>query len=338
MCYTSPTRRARIVALRKKGETYREIGEELHLNPSTALRLFKKYGPTEDFYAETPKSGRPHKLSEADVRLAARMIVKGEASTATKVQEQQFPNIHPSTMHRALHRYGFKAYKKPSKPLLSELHAEKRRAWAADYGKWDVEAWNGVLFSDESKFNLVGSDGQQWCWRTPGDKLNARSVSKKVKHGGGSVMVWGVITPNGVGRLHRIDGIMDTDVYIQILNESLLGTLKDYHIKRKDIYFQQDNDPKHTSKKATEWFRTKKIDKLDWPPNTPDMNIIEHVWDYLDKMVRTRNPRPRNRDELWLALLDEWNKIDFQYIRNLYESMPVRVEALKAAKGWYTKY
>lgn len=68
------------------------------------------------------------------------------------------------------------------------------------------------------------------------------------------------------------------------------------------------------------------------------MNIIEHVWDYLDKMVRTRNHRPRNRDELWLALLDEWNKIDIQYIRNLYESMPVRVEVLKAAKGWYTKY
>lgn len=338
MCYTTPTKRARVIALRKTGQTYREIGLELHLCASTAQRIFKKYGPTEDFYYEEPKSGRPHKLTDADVRLAARMIIKGEASTAKEVQEQEFPTIHPATLQRALHAYGLYAYKKPTKPLLTKAHADKRRAWAADYGKWTVEAWNAVLFSDESKFDLFGSDGQQWCWRTPGQRLDPRCVKKKVKHGGGNVMVWGVITPYGVGRLHRITERMDSDFYIGVLEESLLGTLKDYHIKRKDVYFQQDNDPKHTSKKTTEWLWTKKIDKLDWAPDSPDMNIIEHVWDYLDHMVRIRRPRPRNREELWLALLEEWNQIDLEYIRKLYESMPTRVAALSAAKGWYTNY
>lgn len=338
MCYTTPTKRARIIALRNCGLSYREIGLELGLDASTALRQFKKYGPTGQFYTEEPKSGRPHKLTDADVRYAARMITKGEASTATDVQRQLFPKIHPSTLRRALREHGLQAYKRATKPFLSEAHVEKRRIWAADFEKWDVDAWKAVLFSDESKFDLFGSDGQQWCWRAPGQRLDPRCVKKKVKHGGGNIMVWGVITPYGVGRLHRIDDKMNATVYVQVLEESLLGTLKDHRINKKNIYFQEDNDPKHTSKMALEWLQAHKIDKLDWPPSSPDMNLIEHVWDYLDRMVRSRNPLPRNREELWLALLEEWKKIDINYIQKLYDSMPTRVADLKAADGYYTKY
>ena len=58
------------------------------------------------------------------------------------------------------------------------------------------------MFSDESKFNLFGSDGCQWRWREPGQANDARYTNKTVKHGGGSVMVWGCITCHGVGWLH----------------------------------------------------------------------------------------------------------------------------------------
>jgi hypothetical protein len=68
------------------------------------------------------------------------------------------------------------------------------------------------------------------------------------------------------------------------------------------------------------------------------MNIIENCWDYLEHMVRARNPLPRNLEELWVALQEEWGRLDVQKIRKLYESMPRRVAALDAAKGSYTKY
>jgi len=92
-----------------------------------------------------------------------------------------------------------------------------------------------------------------------------------------------------MGRLHRIDGIMCGLDYVKILDKQFLGTLKDLKIRRsgkEGLIFQQDNDPKHTSKVDQEWFWKKNIKKLLWLPSSPDMNIIEHVWDQLDALVR----------------------------------------------------
>ena len=68
------------------------------------------------------------------------------------------------------------------------------------------------------------------------------------------------------------------------------------------------------------------------------MNIIEHAWDLVDRRLHARSTLPSNLEELWIALKEEWEKLDLESIMNLYSSMPCRVEALKCAKGSYTKY
>jgi hypothetical protein len=96
---------------------------------------------------------------------------------------------------------GLKAYTRQSKPLLTRKQKAKQLDWAESHCYWEDENWGAVVFSDESKFNLFGSDGRQWCWREPGQANNAR-YTKKLKHGGGNMMVWGCITRHGVGHLH----------------------------------------------------------------------------------------------------------------------------------------
>src|ERR1700678_1794616 len=101
---------------------------------------------------------------------------------------------------------------------------------------------------------------------------------------------------------------MDGHGYVDILSKSLLGTLKDRKLKKTGktkIIFQQDNDPKHTSRVARSWFEDKKVTVLPWAPSSPDMNIIEHVWDQLDHLIRARDPLPRNKDEMWATLQEE---------------------------------
>ena len=72
---------------------------------------------------------------------------------------------------------------------------------------------------------------------------------------------------------------------------------------------------------AKAWFTSNHINVLAWPPNSPDMNIIENLWSHLDHMVCVRNPLPHNHDELWEVLQEEWMRIDPDYITCLYDSI-----------------
>ena len=201
-----------------------------------------------------------------------------------------------------------------------------------------MEKWQLIVFSDESKFNLFGSDGRQYCRRRAGEAFLERNVKKVVAHGGGSLMVWGYITSKGVGHLHQIHGNLNAPKYCVILEDSLLGTLHDHSLSPCSILLQHDNDTKHRSRLAKAWFDEHHVLLLPWPSSSPDLNIIEHVWEELNRHLRHRPRLPRNLSELWVALQEEWYALDIEFIRTLYDSIPDRIAAVKRVHGLYTRY
>lgn len=203
---------------------------------------------------------------------------------------------------------------------------------------WELANWLAVAFSDESIFRVFGSNGLEWCWRKKGQRFDKRFTKKRVKHGGGKVTVWGMITPHGVGRLVRIHGNLTGELYCEIMKDDMLGSSSDLGPDPAAFWFQRDNDPKHTANIVKKWFPENRIDVLEWPPNSPDMNIIENLWDYLDRQVRKRKPLPTSEESLWEALQEEWYKIPQSYIDSLYASLPNRPAELYAAKGHATRY
>lgn len=78
------------------------------------------------------------------------------------------------------------------------------------------------------------------------------------------------------------------------------------------IFFQQDNDPKHTAKKNQLYLSNKKVSVLEWPSQSPDLNPIENLWSYVDRQLQERNPK--NEDELFNIIKQCWESLN---VRNI---------------------
>lgn len=144
----------------------------------------------------------------------------------------------------------------------------------------------------------------------------------------------GCFSRDQVGPLVKVDGIMTAQDYRNILDLNMIP-----HAQGKmpaDWIFQDDNDPKHSSRLVKDWIAANNVDRMEWPSQSPDLNPIEHLWEELDRRIRTRSFR--NASELMHALKEEWDKIPQAVIANLVDSMPRRCEAVIRAKGYSTKY
>ncbi|GFW98631.1 transposable element Tcb1 transposase [Trichonephila clavipes] len=97
-----------------------------------------------------------------------------------------------------------------------------------------------------------------------------------------------------------------------------------------------DNDPKHTARVFWEWLLYNVRKQVKTPTQSPDLNPIEHLWDYLDRQIR--KPEIKSKNDLKKALLAEWQKIPSSVTQNLVKSVPSRRRAVIKAKGYPTNY
>jgi hypothetical protein len=266
----------------------------------------------------------------------------GKADNAVQVtkalQDVTNQSISSQTVRRNLKKSGLRPVVKRKRPLLKPRHRKDRLDFAESHKEWTLEDWKRVIWSDETKINRLGSDGRKWVWKEVEEQLNDRVVEGTVKFGGGNVMVWGCMGWDGVGYATRIEGKMDADLYVSIMEDELQESLHYYNKTPTDIIFQQDNDPKHTSRKAQNWFKDNGISVMKWPAQSPDLNPIEHLWYHLKKKLNDYENPPHSLHELWERVEREWNAIDKSVCQGLIDSMPRRVAAVLKAKGGYTKY
>uniref|UniRef100_A0A8R1J061 Tc1-like transposase DDE domain-containing protein n=2 Tax=Caenorhabditis japonica TaxID=281687 RepID=A0A8R1J061_CAEJA len=100
--------------------------------------------------------------------------------------------------------------------------------------------------------------------------------------------------------------------------------------------FQQDNDPKHTSGHVANWFRRRRVDLLEWPSQSPDLNPIKHMWEELER--RLNGVRASNANQKFAQLEAAWKSIPMTVVQTILDSMPRRCQAVIDAKGYPTKY
>lgn len=340
MKHISPSTKANIVSLLLHSDkSFAQIAASVGVGKTTVARVAKEVVPDK----ENLSGGRPKKLSATDEHAIVSQITTGRAENAVEVTQNInsiiSEPVSTQTVRNVLKKSGMKACVKKKKPLLTTCQKKLRLEFALKHKEWTVEDWKRVIWSDESKINRFGSDGRNWIWKERGQPLIDREINETVKFGGGNIMVWGCMGWNGVGRLAEIEGRMDAKQLVEILEDHLLPSIEESGIPREDFIFQQDNDPKHKSKMAKQWFENQGITLLDWPPQSPDLNPIEHLWTYLKNQLKDNyEVAPKGVWELWERVAKEWEEIEPEECQRLIESMPRRLEAVIRAKGGHTKY
>ncbi|THC88386.1 hypothetical protein EYZ11_012163 [Aspergillus tanneri] len=335
--------RAAIVYGLSVGQSPTRLAEQFNCTRSTIYDTKKRF-LQHNTTKSRPRKGRPQKLTKSTKRYVYR-LVRRRPDISWKALTVETPGgASISTIRRALKKYHIRKWRSKKRIPLSKEAARARLEFAREWFKNDT--WHTWIFSDECSVQREANKRLKFVFRYQNegwrdDLVNLCYHGKPI-----SQMVWGSIWRGGRSKLV----VMERDEnsprngytarsYIKTLEDGLIEHYK------PGTPFQQDNAKIHTAELTQEWFELHGIWVIKWPPHSPDLNPIEHVWNLLKRKLLELHPYLylqgksqsdwRNFEE---AIQEAWWAIPQALIDNLIDSMPRRVMAVYRARGWYTKY
>lgn len=195
--------------------------------------------------------------------------------------------------------------------------------------------WDSVIWSDESRFEVCVGDYRSRVLRTKNEPYHPDCLRRKVKFPA-SVMIWGCMSAQGVGKLHIIDGTVNAVRYIDILRDSLMPSIEALITTENGYIFQQDGAACHTAKIVKEWMFQNNIPLLNWVSSSPDLSPIETLWHIMKKKLRASPAR--TVPELKEKLIQIWNSFTVEDCKKLVDTMPRRIQAVLKQKGDVTQW
>jgi transposase len=214
--------------------------------------------------------------------------------------------ISSQKVRNRLRQHGIRPKRPYFGAVLTPLHRRESVCWCNRLRGWTFRNWRRIWFSDESSFLLQKRDGRISVYRRLHERFSSSCVSG------------------------NLTAVRYRD---EILQPRLMHV-----IDRQRELFQQDNARPHTARVAMDYLEQNNINVLPWPSISPDLNLIEHLWDQLDKRVHQWQPPPQTLDQLHQVLQQEWRTIPRNNMRNLIESMPRRCRAVLAVRGGHARY
>ena len=167
----------------------------------------------------------------------------------------------------------------------------------------------------EIRLLLRCADGR--VYRRRNERFSANCIQEVDRLGGRIVIMWAAISHTGKTNLVHINENLTAQRYCdEILQPHVLPIMQN-----NDSTFQQDYTIPHISGVITAFLQRNNIMVRPWPSKSPDLNLIEHLMDELDKRIRQRQPAVQSLPHLVHTLQAEWVNIPQQFIQNLTSTM-----------------
>ncbi|GFV62391.1 transposable element Tc3 transposase [Trichonephila clavipes] len=154
---------------------------------------------------------------------------------------------------------------------------------------------------------------------------------------GGGILVWALISLGGHTDLHVFHG--GTVTGLRYRDETLDPYVRPYAAAiGNDFILMDDNARPHRARIVQEYLEDHGLERMEWPARSPDLNPIEHLWDYLGREVAALNPPPRSLHELKQGLLCVWSSLPIPVSDNLINSMGNRCRQCIQVRGGHIPY
>jgi hypothetical protein len=169
------------------------------------------------------------------------------------------------------------------------------------------------------------------------ETLHFRNILCTTALGGGGVTVRGCFSFDCKLDLYVLDGNLTGQKYRDNVLAPRVVPHFDNHALADRPMFMDDNARPHTARIVQQFLEQEAVQTIPWPAMSPDMNPIEHVWDFIGRKINQRNPKCQNIDALRTAILQEWQQFPQEQLRRLVRSMTRHATQLHNKRGGYTR-
>lgn len=330
----SEFQRSAIVAFHAIGMPDETIAQKMMVDKRTVKKWIERAHEDMNLH-DLQRSGR-HLLLTADEMndIYARTKFDPTDATPPRLFDELSLDCSFRTIRRSLDRMNLKAHVARRAYPFTAIHLQKRLSFANGYLHWTSADWSAVLFSDETIFT-TNNYSTRWCQREPNtDFLPENTVPHRAHPP--KVNAWGCCSAGGVGTLYTFPETLNAQYMRSILDSCLLESAEKLFRLPMKWYLLQDNSRNHTAPPVKEWLHNHGVSVVEFPPYSPDLNIIENVWANVKRRISEH--RAQTEAQLQDAAHEEWAKTDVKYLSGLVRSMHRRCEKVIEAKGFRIGY
>lgn len=244
-----------------------------------------------------------------------------------------------STVRWRLHNGGRNCYVPASKEELTKNQRVARLQFAPRYvNAAGQKFWRKVIFTDETSFSSVVAQ-RRHCWRSWGTRFMRENISERARSGRVSVPLYGWMWYGGPGELVPIQGHLNSEEYVNILETSLSPSVRAYALPEPlPIIIVQDRSPIHTSRRVREWFHNHpEIQVIDWPTKGCDINPIANFWGIMKQEWGVEEKTRESTEQKTREVLEGFRRRP-NICSHLVDWMPSRLREVIEANGVWTRY
>jgi transposase-like protein/transposase len=365
----SEEKKYEILAAYKQHKNAVKVARICGVHPKTVRMWVKRHAEVRSMAARK-STGRKKALTPEAAALAVDMLLDKNFGTTSAVAEELHKQgkttgtkpAHRTTVAKAA-RAAAAAAGKPIQ-VYRGRHVKQLTTATMQKGLQFCQAntsrnWSHVMFSDRKKFSFryPGTQVKHVQWNGKGGRPQAYCPNHPMV-----VNVYAGITKFGVSKVHLVTCTskmktyfltkqgkptrnISSSEYKEVCSKTLLPEAKRLFTQHGLNFgvFQQDNDPTHkkASMAALQEWNAKNLGQqitllANWPPHSPDLNLIENVWAWAQRKVDAAGCK--TFEEFQECVVKTLQNVPSTMLNKLYGSMSERVRLCIEAKGGRIKY